>query len=89
MLRRIIKSISPKVIVEVVGYETNKMIINEIAHEMGISTIELQHGVIGRGHIAYNYLINREYSICRSIFFIILIIGNIPVIILLLKLSKL
>ena len=61
MLRRIIKSISPKVIVEVVGYETNKMIINEIAHEMGISTIELQHGVIGRGHIAYNYLINREY----------------------------
>lgn len=62
ILKKLIKKISPKIIVEVVGYETNKMIINEVSYELGITTIELQHGVIGRGHIAYNYLVNRKYK---------------------------
>lgn len=55
-LKRIVERANPKVILEVVGYETNKMIVNEIAKELKIPTIEVQHGVIGRGHIAYNYL---------------------------------
>lgn len=61
LLTRLIVNISPRVIVEVVGYETNKLIINEIADSLGIPTIELQHGVIGRGHLAYNYKVNRNY----------------------------
>ena len=60
-LTRLIVNISPSVIVEVVGYETNKLIINEIANDLGIPTIELQHGVIGRGHLAYNYKVKRNY----------------------------
>lgn len=55
LLTQYIKKISPKIIVEVVGYETIKMIVNEIAFENNITTVELQHGVIGKGHLAYNY----------------------------------
>ena len=55
LLTKYIKKISPKIIFEVVSYETIKMIVNEIAIENNIITIELQHGVIGRGHLAYNY----------------------------------
>lgn len=31
------------------------MVVNEIASELGIPTIELQHGTIGEEHIGYNY----------------------------------
>ncbi|MEG1256982.1 hypothetical protein [Clostridium sp.] len=62
LVKKLIKKINPKIIVEVVGYLTNNMIINEVANELGIETIELQHGVMGRGHLAYNYLNKREYN---------------------------
>ena len=62
MLKRLILKINPKVIVETVSYETNKMIINEIANELSIHTVELQHGVIGPGHVAYNYRENKKYN---------------------------
>lgn len=62
ILKRVIKRISPKVVIEVVGYETNKMIINEICNEMNITCIELQHGVMGRGHLAYNFKNKKQYS---------------------------
>ena len=60
LLTGYIRRVAPKVIVETVGYETNKLIINEIGKELGITTVELQHGVIGKGHIAYNYLKKNE-----------------------------
>lgn len=60
IIKKFLKKISPKIIIEVVSYETNKMIINEVAYEMGIPCIELQHGVIGKGHIAYNYRLKSE-----------------------------
>ncbi len=41
---KILKKISPKVIVEVVGRSFDAEIINEIAYEQGIPAIELQHG---------------------------------------------
>lgn len=62
MLKRVIQRINPKVVIEVVGYETNKMIINEICNEMNIACIELQHGVMGRGHLAYNFKNKKQYS---------------------------
>ena len=60
LIQKLLKKIQPKVIIEVIGYETNKMIINEVAQEMGIHCVELQHGVIGKGHIAYNYGIKKR-----------------------------
>lgn len=56
LLGRLLDRIQPKVLVEVVGYTFNNMILNEVALEKGIVTVELQHGVIGNGHIAYNYM---------------------------------
>ena len=45
----------PKVIIEVVSYNRRCMVVNEIAHERGTPTIELQHGSIGNDHFAYNF----------------------------------
>lgn len=55
LFRRLLKKINPKAIVEVVGYSPISMLINEVAHEMGIPSFELQHGLIGEEHFAYNY----------------------------------
>jgi hypothetical protein len=55
LLTSLYKKIKPKVIVEVVSYEINRFVTNEVASELGIKTIELQHGVMGRGHVAYNF----------------------------------
>lgn len=53
-----IKKYNPKVILEVVGDNVDCMIVNELAVLQKIPTIELQHGVTGREHIAYNYPLN-------------------------------
>lgn len=47
--------IKPKVIIEVVGYAKLNMILNELAKEKGIITIELQHGTMHGDHAAYQY----------------------------------
>lgn len=52
---RLLHRICPRMIVEVVGYNGDCMIVNEIAKIMNIPTVELQHGAAGREHIAYNY----------------------------------
>lgn len=51
----VIRKLNPKLIIEVVSYSRKCMVVNEIAAEMGISTIELQHGTIGEEHWDYNY----------------------------------
>lgn len=53
--RKAIQMIKPKVILEVVSYSRKCMVVNEIANEKEIPTIEIQHGTIGAEHIAYNY----------------------------------
>ena len=53
--KRIIQKLRPKTIIEVVSYDKKCMIVNEIAKELNIPTIEMQHGVLGEGHIAYHY----------------------------------
>ena len=50
-----IKRYNPKVVLEVVGDNLDCMVVNELAAERGIPTIELQHGVTGKEHTAYNY----------------------------------
>ena len=51
----ILKKINPKVLVEVVGYSKQCMLMNQLAKEMGITTIELQHGTMHADHAAYQY----------------------------------
>ena len=41
---KLLKSISPKIIVEVVGLSLDAKILNEAAYNSGIRTVELQHG---------------------------------------------
>ncbi len=54
-LGRLIKKINPKVILEVVGYNFDCMVVNELGAELHIPTVELQHGVTGGEHLPYNY----------------------------------
>lgn len=58
--KRLLKKISPRLIVEVVHYSLKCMLINELAHGMGIKTIELQHGTIYPEHLAYQYKRNEK-----------------------------
>lgn len=53
--KSVLDKTQPKIIVEVVSYAMDCMMINELAAERGITTIELQHGQIAEWHIAYRY----------------------------------
>lgn len=51
----IVKRYNPKAILEVVSYNFDCMIMNEVTAPLQIPTIELQHGTTGVEHLAYNY----------------------------------
>ena len=55
IIRLLLNRYKPKCILEVVYYSFSNLIINEVAKELKIPTIELQHGTMGRHHIAYNF----------------------------------
>lgn len=52
---KLLEKINPKIIIELVSYGRDRLIINELASEKGIPVIELQHGTMGKYHIAYNF----------------------------------
>ncbi len=52
---KIFRKIHPKLIIEVVSYNMDCMIVNEIAKREGIRTVELQHGNLFPMHIPYQY----------------------------------
>ncbi|PID52668.1 MAG: hypothetical protein CR972_00790 [Candidatus Moraniibacteriota bacterium] len=52
---KIINIVNPKVILELVSYDMENMIFNEIAKKRNIPIIELQHGTMGKYHVAYNF----------------------------------
>lgn len=54
-INKIFDKTNPKIVIEVVSYNFENMIFNEIAHERNVKIIEIQHGLIGKDHIAYNY----------------------------------
>jgi hypothetical protein len=58
--RFILRRIKPKVIVLVCYYDYRMMVLCETAKELGIPVIELQHGVIGKEHISYNFFSKRK-----------------------------
>ena len=53
--KKVLTKVNPKILIEVVHYSTTNLIINRIAKEYGIKIIELQHGTMGKYHIAYNF----------------------------------
>jgi len=55
-LKKLITITNPKVIVEICSYGIFEQIANIIAKELKITTIELQHGTMGKYHIAYNFI---------------------------------
>ena len=55
LYKKLLKHISPKLILEVVYYNPSRMIINSVAKELNIKTIELQHGTMYNDHAAYHY----------------------------------
>lgn len=54
-LEKVIKKANPKKILTVVSYGVTNQIVNEIARKYSIKIIEVQHGVVGKLHVAYNY----------------------------------
>jgi len=56
--RFLLEKIQPKVIIYVVGYSVENMIVAELGKELGIPTIELEHGHMGKEHLAYNFKAN-------------------------------
>ncbi|WCG37233.1 hypothetical protein PML80_06805 [Aerococcus urinaeequi] len=68
-IEKILKHIKPKVIIEVVSYTGIRFAVNYIAKKLNIETIELQHGLIGPNHVAYNISkINELYYFPNRIF---------------------
>lgn len=55
LYKKLIARINPKLIVEVVYYSEQCMMVNQVAKELGIKTIELQHGTMYDNHAAYQY----------------------------------
>ena len=54
-LTKLIIATKPKAILETVYYDNLKLTINKTAAKLGVKTIEIQHGVISKYHIAYNF----------------------------------
>lgn len=54
-LRKMLETVHPRLIVEVIYYDTGRMILNELAKEKGIPTVELQHGTMHAAHAAYQF----------------------------------
>ena len=51
----LLKHIKPKIIIYVVGYEFDHMVLAELAKELNIPTVEIEHGHIGKSQLAYNF----------------------------------
>lgn len=52
---KILRKYQPRMIVQVVGYNMDCMIMNELTHDSDVPTVELQHGTIGKEHLMYGF----------------------------------
>lgn len=52
---KILNKVKPKIIIEICYYGFSRFLFNELAKKRGIKIIELQHGVMGKYHVAYNF----------------------------------
>lgn len=64
--KKMLKTYQPRVIVEVVGYNMDCMIVNELTYGTRTRTVEFEHGIIGREHLAYGYSgDNNRKDVCQ------------------------
>lgn len=54
LVEKLVNSLKPKLVVEIVSYSPISMMFNEKCARKGIPTIELQHGIMNK-HISYSY----------------------------------
>lgn len=59
-IEKILRKIRPRLIIEVCSYDSIHMLVTSVAKRLGIRTAELQHGIMGRYHLAYNFLEKRN-----------------------------
>lgn len=64
----ILKKIKPKIIFEVQYYCFENMVLNEIAKEIGVKTVEIQHGATSKYAFAYNC--RQELKVFPDYFFV-------------------
>ena len=55
LFEKLLHRIKPKIIFEIVHYNSLCIALNIVANKMKIPTIEIQHGTINKYHIGYNY----------------------------------
>ncbi|WP_010200258.1 sialyltransferase [Bacillus sp. m3-13] len=60
--RKILDKVQPRMIVNLISYSVDRHVITELAKERGIPVIELQHGTMGKFHIAYNFVEKMELN---------------------------
>ena len=50
---KLLDRLKPKMVVEVVGYDLDRMVLNALCKQRNIPTIEIQHGMISKFSLAY------------------------------------
>ena len=64
-----LNKIAPNKIITTVSYSYINQIFTAVAKELFIPVIELQHGIIGKSHVAYNYKTSNEIITFPDYFF--------------------
>lgn len=57
---RLLDRVQPRAVVEVVHYNDVSLILNRVCHARGVPVIELQHGLLTAGHLAYRSRASRR-----------------------------
>lgn len=67
----LLKHIRPKIILYVGGYEFDHMVLAELAKELNIPTVEIEHGHIGKSHLAYNFIDEKDLKAFPDYLFVV------------------
>lgn len=74
--KMLLQEINPGVIIEICSYDSGSMAVNLIARRRRIPVVELQHGVINKGHMGYTYFIPQDRQVEKLIPDRILVFGE-------------
>ena len=55
IMNKVLDVYQPKLVLEVCHYGMEMLVLNEVCKKRGIPTVELQHGTMGSGHLAYSF----------------------------------
>lgn len=68
-VKKLLNKVAPTKIITTVSYSFINQIFTAVAKELTIPVIELQHGIIGKSHVAYNYKTSEEIITFPDYFF--------------------